>query len=147
MAARSRRRPTRGTTECDVAEIVNRASLRDDQGNNYMTIFQVSGQRYPSMVIYFKDERAVVTHIKEEGSGVQLLTSDSPDGANGEVDFLSPFEGYDTFTEDFIVTSATAVKLVLQSRFSGAWSCCRLAWCAARRLVVTLRCLLPGRAG
>ena len=107
------------TTECDVAEIVNRASLRDDQGNNYMTIFQVSGQRYPSMVIYFKDERAVVTHIKEEGSGVQLLTSDSPDCANGEVDFLSPFEGYDTFTEDFIVTSATAVKF-LEAFVNGA---------------------------
>src|ERR1700704_5111999 len=90
------------TTECDLAEIVNRASLRDDEGNNHMTIFQVSGQRYPLMVVYFKGERAVVTYIKDEGSGVQLLTSDSPDRENGEVDFLSPFEGYDTFTEDFI---------------------------------------------
>jgi hypothetical protein len=107
------------TTECNLAEIVNRASLRDDEGNNHMTIFQVSGQRYPLMVVYFKGERAVVTYIKDEGSGVQLLTSDSPDRENGEVDFLSPFEGYDTFTEDFIVTSATAVKF-LEAFVTGA---------------------------
>ena len=110
------------TTKCDVAEIINRASLRDDQGNNYLTIFQVSGRRYPVMIIYFKGERAAVTHIKEEGSGVQLLTSDSPEGENGEngeVDFLSPFEGHDTFTDDFIVTSATAVKF-LEAFVNGA---------------------------
>ena len=52
------------TTECDPAEIINRASLRDDQGYNYMTVFQVSGKRYPLMIIYFKDERAVVTYFK-----------------------------------------------------------------------------------
>src|SRR5438309_105427 len=36
---------------------------------------------------------------------------------------------------------------ILQSRFFDTWSCCCSAWCAAQRLAVTLRYLLPGRAG
>ena len=100
------------TTECDVAEIMARAALRDDQGYNYLVVFKVGAQRFPLMVVYFKDERAVVTYIQDEESGVQLLTSDSSDREDGEVQFRSPFEGCDSFTEDFIVTSSTAVKFL-----------------------------------
>jgi len=89
-----------------------RADLRDDQGYNYLVVFKVGAQRFPLMVVYFKDERAVVTYIQDEESGVQLLTSDSSDREDGEVQFLSPFEGCDSFTEDFIVTSSTAVKFL-----------------------------------
>jgi hypothetical protein len=86
-----------------------------------MTVFQVGGERYPVMVIYFKDERAVVTYIHDEESGVQLLTNDSSGPRDGEVQFLSPFEGYDSFTEDFIVASSTAVKFLQAFVTGGPW--------------------------
>jgi hypothetical protein len=102
----------RKTAPCDLAELMKRASLRDDQGNNYVIVTPPGSQRSPIMVVYFKDDHAVVTYIKDEESGIQLLTSDSSFDREDEIEFLSPFEGCDTFTSDFIVSSSTAAKFL-----------------------------------
>jgi hypothetical protein len=108
------------TTDCDLAEVMKRASFRDDQDCNYIVVFLVSGRRFPFMIVYFKGECAVVVYFQDEDSGTWLLTSDSSTDID-EIEFLSPFEGYDTFTGDFIVSSATAVKFLEAFATGAPW--------------------------
>ena len=106
------------TTGCDPAEMINQASLRNDQGYNYLIVSPAGEQRFPIMVFYFKDEYAVVTHVQDEESGMQILTSDSSTDED-EMDFLSPTGEYDSYTGNFIVAWSTAVKF-LQAFATGA---------------------------
>src|SRR5215470_14035369 len=99
------------TIECDLAEIMSRANLRDDRGDNYMIVSPASGQRFPVMVISFKGNHAVVSYVQDEESGMQLLTGDSSTEED-EMQFCSPAGGYDTYTSEFIVASSTAVRFL-----------------------------------
>jgi hypothetical protein len=100
------------TTECGLAELMNRASLRDDQGCNYIVVSQVGEQRYPIMVIYFKNGHAVVTYFEDEESGIQLLKGDSSICDDELIQFRSPTGGYDRYTGHSIVRSSTAARFL-----------------------------------
>jgi hypothetical protein len=107
------------TTECDLAELMNRANFRDDEGCNYVVASRAGEQRYPFLIVYFKDGHSVLAYFEGEEYGVQLLKGDSSVRDDELMQFLSPFEGFDSYTGEFIVSSATAAGF-LQAFATGA---------------------------
>jgi hypothetical protein len=106
-------------TECSLAELMNRASFRDGQGYNHIIVSKPGKRRFPIMVIYFKNEYAVVTYFENEASGTRLLKGNSGVRKEEAMQFRSPAGGYDSYTGEFIVRSSTAAEF-LQAFAAGA---------------------------
>jgi hypothetical protein len=86
-----------------------------------MVVSPTGGQRYPTMVIYIKDEYAVITYFEDEESGVQLLKGDSSVRDDEVMQFRSPAGDYDSYTGDTIVSSSTAAEFLQAFAAHAPW--------------------------
>lgn len=91
----------------DLAEVMHRAGLRNEHGYNYLEV-SMSGESYPMLSIFFRDDHAVVAYIAgDEEPGTRMLNGDSSVGPDEVMEFLM-LGNRQEFTGEVIVSAATA---------------------------------------
>jgi hypothetical protein len=103
----------------DLAEVMRRASLRNEEGYNYLQV-SMPGEDFPMLSVFFNGAYAVVHYLQSLKDSLLFLLGDSSVPPDEKMDFFMPGSAQE-FDGEVIVSLATAGEFIKAFATGAPW--------------------------